>query len=205
MKTLSDILFIISNGLLIPVIILLLYLAVRAIWILFSFYNEYRQKMKIAGVFRKMIQNYSPEELEHTRVTLDGYGKNCVTSCFQNLLFHKDDKIYCEHLLADFQVDVQKQLSKYRVLLKFGPMLGLMGTLIPMGPALVGLASGDIVSMAYNMQVAFATTVVGMAVAAIGLATLQMNKRFYARSFNDLDFVFQQIQRNETESDIDRR
>ena len=64
MKTLSDILFIISNGLLIPVIILLLYLAMRAIWILFSFYNEYRQKMKIAGVFRKMIQKYSPEELE---------------------------------------------------------------------------------------------------------------------------------------------
>ncbi len=84
-------------------------------------------------------------------------------------------------------------------------MLGLMGTLIPMGPALVGLASGDIVSMAYNMQVAFATTVVGMAVAAIGLAALQMNKRFYARSFNDLDFVFQKLQRNETESDNDRR
>ena len=57
-------------------------------------------------------------------------------------------------------------------------MLGLMGTLIPMGPALVGLASGDIVSMAYNMQVAFATTVVGMAVAAVGLAILQVNKRF---------------------------
>ena len=72
-------------------------------------------------------------------------------------------------------------------------MLGLMGTLIPMGPALVGLASGDIVSTAYNMHVAFATTVVGMAVAAIGLAALQMNKRFHARSFNDLDFVFQKI------------
>ena len=30
-----------------------------------------------------------------------------------------------------------------------------------MGPALVGLSTGDIASMAYNMQVAFATTVVG--------------------------------------------
>ena len=39
-------------------------------------------------------------------------------------------------------------------------MLGLMGTLIPMGPALVGLSTGDIASMAYNMQVAFATTAV---------------------------------------------
>lgn len=193
MKTLSDILFIISNGLLIPVILLLLYLAVRAICILFFFYNEYRQKTMIADIFRQLIQNYSPEELEQARIRLDRFGKDCVTACFQNLLSHKDDTIYCEHLLTDFQVDVQIQLSKYRVLIKFGPMLGLMGTLIPMGPALVGLASGDIVSMADNMQVAFATTVVGMAVAAIGLATLQMNKRFYARSFNDLDFVLQKL------------
>ena len=88
---------------------------------------------------------------------------------------------------------MQKQLSKHRLLIKFGPILGLMGTLIPMGPALVGLASGDIASMASNMQVAFATTVVGMAVAAIGLATLQGNKRFYARSLSDLDFVFQKL------------
>ena len=52
-----------------------------------------------------------------------------------------------------------------------GPVLGLMGTLIPMGPALVGLSSGDIASMAYNMQVAFATTVVGLVIGAIGTLT----------------------------------
>lgn len=40
------------------------------------------------------------------------------------------------------------------------PHKWLMGTLIPMGPALVGLANGDISTMAYNMQVAFSTTVV---------------------------------------------
>lgn len=193
MKTLSDILFIISNGLLIPVIILLLYLALRALWLLFDFYNEYRQKKQVAGIFRQLIQNYSSDQLETAKARFDGLGDNYVTSCFQNLLSHRNDKIYCEHLLSDFQVDVQKQLSKYRTLIKFGPMLGLMGTLIPMGPALVGLASGDIVSMAYNMQVAFATTVVGMAVAAIGLVTIQVSKRFYARSFNDLDFVFQKL------------
>lgn len=193
MKSLSDILFIISNGLLIPVIILLLYLAARAIWILFNYYNDYKQKKRIAGVFKQLIQNYSPEELEIAEAGLDGDGNNYVASCFRDLLSHRSDTIYCEHLLSDFQVDIQKQLSRYRALIKFGPMLGLMGTLIPMGPALVGLASGDIVTMAYNMQVAFATTVVGMAVAAIGLVTLQMNKRFYARSFNDLDFVFRKI------------
>ena len=72
-------------------------------------------------------------------------------------------------------------------------MLGLMGTLIPMGPALVGLAAGDLASMAYNMQVAFATTVVGLLVAAIGVATLQVRQRWYAREINDLDYLSQTL------------
>ena len=59
----------------------------------------------------------------------------------------------------------------------------------PMGPALVGLATGDIASMAYNMQVAFATTVVGMVIAAIGVVTLQIRQRWYAREINDLEFI----------------
>lgn len=193
MKALSDILFVISNGLLIPVIILLLCLSAVAVRHIFLFYVEYQQKRRIADVFGRLIRNYSSEELEHAHSELDNLGKSCVITCFDNLLSHQNDKIYCEHILSDFQVDVQKQLSRYRGLVKFGPMLGLMGTLIPMGPALVGLASGDIVSMAYNMQVAFATTVVGMAVAAVGLAILQVNKRFFARFFNDLDFVSQKL------------
>lgn len=193
MKAFSDILFVISNGLLIPVIILLLYLAAKALWILFAFYGDYRQHKKVAEIFRGLVENYSPEQLVEAKSAVELEGKGYVTTCFLKLLSHKDDRIYCEHLLQQYQVDAQKALSQYRSLIKFGPMLGLMGTLIPMGPALVGLASGDIVTMAYNMQVAFATTVVGMAVAAIGLATLQMNKRFYARSFNDLDFVFEKL------------
>ena len=68
-------------------------------------------------------------------------------------------------------------------------MLGLMGTLIPMGPALVGLSTGDIASMAYNMQVAFATTVVGMVIAAIGVVTTQVRQRWYAKEMNHLDYV----------------
>ena len=54
-----------------------------------------------------------------------------------------------------------------------------MGTLIPMGPALAGLASGDIASMAYNMQIAFATTVVGLVAGAVGFLTQQVKQRWY--------------------------
>ena len=68
-------------------------------------------------------------------------------------------------------------------------MLGLMGTLIPMGPALVGLSTGDIASMAYNMQVAFATTVVGLFAAAIGFITQQVKQRWYVQELAHLEFV----------------
>ena len=70
-----------------------------------------------------------------------------------------------------------------------GPMLGLMGTLIPMGPALVGLSTGDIASMAYNMQVAFATTVVGLFAAAVGFVTLQVKQRWYQKDLSRLEFI----------------
>ena len=70
-----------------------------------------------------------------------------------------------------------------------GPMLGLMGTLIPMGPALVGLSTGDIASMAYNMQVAFATTVVGLFSSAIGFITQQVKQRWYLQDMTNLEFL----------------
>ena len=72
---------------------------------------------------------------------------------------------------------------------RLGPMLGLMGTLIPMGPALVGLAAGDIAAMAENLQVAFSTTVVGLFVGAIGFAVQQAKQRWHGEALNDLEFV----------------
>ena len=193
MKTLSDILFIISNGLLIPVILLLLWLLVRALCIALCFYSVYRTQQRISAAFRKVIAGYSQEALCDSLADLAHLGGNPVVGCLTDIVAHRSDPAYCEHALADFQVEVSRQLAPARMLIRFGPMLGLMGTLIPMGPALVGLATGDISSMAYNMQVAFATTVVGMLVAAIGLATLQVSRRFYARSLNDLEFFYSKL------------
>ena len=58
-----------------------------------------------------------------------------------------------------------------------------------MGPALVGLSTGDIASMAYNMQVAFATTVVGLFSGAVGVVTLQVKRRWYMQDIIQLEFL----------------
>ena len=72
-------------------------------------------------------------------------------------------------------------------------MLGLIGTLIAMSPALVGLSTGDIGGMAYNMQVVFATTVVGLVVSGVGLVSLQLKQRWYAKDVNNLDYVARKL------------
>ena len=103
-------------------------------------------------------------------------------------------------MLANFEIAADKDLAISKTLTKLGPILGLMGTLIPMGPALVGLSTGDIASMAYNMQVVFATTVVGLVVSAVGLVSLQFKQRWYAKDVNNLDYVARKLNEKNTEA-----
>lgn len=193
MKIVSEILFIVSNGLMIPVILLLLYFLVKAIWILLGLYSQIKVQREISSTLKALVRDYSDECIKDTQIKLQATGESIVSEYLKRIIEHKHDSRYCEHELADFQVETQKVLAKYRMLVKFGPMLGLMGTIIPMGPALVGLGLGDISSMAYNMQVAFATTVIGMLVSGIGLCALQLNQRYYAGYLNDLEFLTSKI------------
>ena len=55
--------------------------------------------------------------------------------------------------------------------------------------ALAGLASGDIANMAYNMQIAFATTVVGCVCAGISLLIASVKKHWYTEEIADLRYV----------------
>lgn len=193
MKTFSDILFIFSNGLLVPVVLALFCLLVRAALLAAGFYREFRMQKRIAAAFRQAVCDDSPEAQIRLEQAMEAAADHPAARCYRAMAARKGDVAYGERMLADFQVEAQKALSVNRMLIKLGPMLGLMGTLIPMGPALTGLASGDMAAMAYNMQVAFATTVTGLAVAAVGLASLPVRQRFYARSLNDLEYLHRKM------------
>ncbi|MDO4780096.1 MAG: MotA/TolQ/ExbB proton channel family protein, partial [Bacteroides sp.] len=107
----------------------------------------------------------------------------------KDIIKNGSNKAHIQRMLANFEIEADKDLSLSKTLTKLGPILGLMGTLIPMGPALAGLASGDIASMAYNMQIAFATTVVGLVAGAIGFITQQTKQRWYLQDMTNLEFV----------------
>ena len=64
---------------------------------------------------------------------------------------------------------------------KIAPMLGLMGTLIPLGPGLVAIGEGNTEILAQSLLLAFDTTIMGLAVAAIALVVTLVHKSWYAR------------------------
>jgi biopolymer transport protein ExbB/TolQ len=82
-----------------------------------------------------------------------------------------------EHLVLEREERIRKALNGPRTLVKVGPSLGLLGTLIPMGQSLASLAAGNLEAMAGQMVVAFTTTIIGLATGTLAyvVATARLN------------------------------
>jgi biopolymer transport protein ExbB/TolQ len=64
-----------------------------------------------------------------------------------------------------------------------------MGTLIPLSPALDGLAKGDVTKLSENLRVAFSVTVLGLLIGAVAFAISLVRDRLYAQDLSDLEYV----------------
>ncbi len=188
MTDITNILYWISTGLLIPVIALLLFNFIKSMMLLGGFFGMYISKLKYTKVQKELLSEIHKEaqNLDHL---LRLRGNKLFTEHLVRIAENKDSEILKDKVLADFEIASEKDLSTSKSLARLGPMLGLMGTLIPMGPALVGLAAGDISSMAENMQVAFSTTVIGILSGGIGYFTQLIKQRWYVEDLNNLEFV----------------
>lgn len=198
MNYISNILYWISTGLLVPVIVLLIFFFGRALLLIGSFFGQYLAIRRTSSLIGRELDSLTTENVMTLTEHLPKKNPSLVVTYMNRMLQAKESPAFRQRLLADFEIEADKDLSTSKTLSKMGPMLGLMGTLIPMGPALVGLSTGDIASMAYNMQVAFATTVVGLFAALIGFVTQQVKQRWYLQDMTNLEFVAELLNENQT-------
>lgn len=186
-KTLADIFFLISNSLLIPVMVALLLGLAAAFWLIGKVLRESFDRIRARAVRQRIAESLQRKELDVFKsLTKEETRLVPVLSAVLRLYEIRDDWTAAEKELADVRRFFQNRLDPSRLLMKFGPALGLMGTLIPLGPALVGLAQGDLESMARNLGIAFATTVVGLLVSLIAYGCSAIQKR---RMTADLIFL----------------
>ncbi|MDM7911586.1 MAG: MotA/TolQ/ExbB proton channel family protein, partial [Methanotrichaceae archaeon] len=186
-----------STAFLYPVIVGLLLLFALSLALLGSMISEYTSRHRMLGDLEDVSvkaadlaregkvkeaisilkSNKSPWQVS---IALEEIGASLGTGLF---------KLKSEKILQDAELRMGKALEPVRIGVKVGPILGLMGTLIPMGPALIGLSQGDIKSMADNLVIAFATTVIGLVVGGICYGLLVVRSRWYRQDLSDLEYA----------------
>jgi biopolymer transport protein ExbB/TolQ len=91
--------------------------------------------------------------------------------------------------LAEYDYSSLKKLERSRILVRMGPALGLMGTLIPLSPALAALADGNVERLTTDLRVAFSVTVTGLLIGMIAFGVSLVRDRLYAQDFSDVEYV----------------
>ena len=138
MNIISDILYWISTGLLVPDIVLLIVLFGRALLLVGSFYGQYLSIRKTEALLRNELNALTPATVMELADKLPEKSSSLVISYIRQVLQAHESPAQIQRLLANFEIAADKDLAISKTLTKLGPILGLMGTLIPMGPALDG-------------------------------------------------------------------
>lgn len=192
-----NVLFVFSTALLYPVILALLLLFGWCLALLGSLISEYTSRnsdlaeleraCSEAAVMARMgreDQACSLVEGYRAPSRVSGPLMKAVKSLNSDAFEAKIEKA-----LQDAELGMGKALEPVKIGVRVGPMLGLMGTLIPMGPALISLSQGDIQQMADSLVIAFSTTVIGLAVGGICYGVYVVRNRWYRQDLSDLEYA----------------
>jgi len=89
-------------------------------------------------------------------------------------------------LLDRTEAALAARVDRARLWVRLGPALGLAGTLIPLGPALVALAENDLATLSERLTLAFGTTVLGLLAGGLCWVVLSVQDRWYRLDLAEL-------------------
>lgn len=186
---------VISQSLSIPVLVILLILVIISIIILGGLISEYTSRKKIpVEKIRDMIFEIngagSVENLKGiiSNSNLPKSQKNVLNEIADSSQLDKLTREALARKLVEHEEEkIDKNLEKTDIITRIGPTLGLMGTLIPMGPGLAALGIGDINVLAESLTVAFNTTIVGIGCGALCYVISKIRRGWYEQYISDLD------------------
>ncbi len=177
MNLLTHVFYLISTALLIPVMLALLWSLFQVLLILGQAFREYLQRSRDRAICSAWEQVLSQRAARLPQLPSPGL----VSRTLAALQAAAQDPLLLEKHVQEAENAWRDELERITALARRGPALGLMGTLIPLGPALVGLAAGDLQMMSENLVLAFATTVVGLLVGTLAGWLASTKRRWYRR------------------------
>ncbi len=197
---LRDTMHTVSSGLLMPTIaILLLLLAFSAIelgGLLVETLTE-RRRMKVnVPALVEAFQGKGADEIrnEIEKSSLFRRQKNALGQLIEhNSLPASSLQALARKLLSGEELHYARITIRTDLVARLGPMLGLMATLIPLGPGMIALGQGDTKTLAESLLTAFDATVTGLAAAGVAYAISRLRKRWYEDYLSSLEALMESL------------
>jgi biopolymer transport protein ExbB/TolQ len=87
----------------------------------------------------------------------------------------------------DLELWIMRRLEWLRIVSRTAPMLGLVATMIPMGPALLSLANNDAKAIGENLVVAFSAVILALISASITFVLLTIRRRWLLQELREIE------------------
>jgi hypothetical protein len=87
----------------------------------------------------------------------------------------------------DLELTIMRRLEWLRIVSRTAPMLGLVATMIPMGPALLALSRGEAASVGENLVVAFSAVILALVAASITFFILTIRRRWLLEELRGIE------------------
>ena len=207
MTILGKVLHSMTSVLQIPVvIILILFIAAILVaigWIISEYMNEHKHmQVQLPKLLDEIRAGEQPiEEIIETSGLLKTQKEALIEitkhSDFNDLMLES----LAANLLEREQERYDAKLKSTDLLSKLGPMFGLLGTLIPLGPGIIALGQGDTMTLSQSLMTAFDTTIAGLIVAAIAIVISTIRRGWYNNYMSVLETVMDCVVEMEKNSD----
>jgi biopolymer transport protein ExbB/TolQ len=194
-SALTDVMFVISNSLLLPVIVCLL---ASLAWVLViggGFLREFATRRKSRAALTELTSASDEPTLEEVELwkRMQSSTHPMVAVVVKGLSARPASPDTPRKRLTNLEGDIADALARLSFLTRVGPMLGLLGTLIPLGPALNGLSAGNVQQLSGNLVVAFTATVIGLVVSCLAYGMGLVRRSWYGRDVDDLEHLVSRL------------
>ena len=186
---------VISQSLTIPVLVILLIIVIISIITLGGLISEYTSRRKVpVGSVRDLIYEINAAtSVDNLKSIIESAEipksqKKVLTEIASSSALDENSREALARKLVEYEEEkIDKTLQRTDIITRVGPTLGLMGTLIPMGPGLAALGAGDVNTLAESLTLAFNTTIVGIGSGALCYVIGKIRSGWYDTYLSDLD------------------
>jgi biopolymer transport protein ExbB/TolQ len=116
----------------------------------------------------------------------------------------EDLDLWLEECLQQEEIELTSRLDGSRALIRIGPMLGLAGTIIPLGPALHSLLSGNMAEMVNHLVVGFGAVVCGLVLSGLAYFVTLVRERWTRVELKDMENLCELLLRTMRREELSR-